>query len=528
MSEPDLQPALPPRALDVSWSDSGSEISDDGKHTATFSRTGWFVAAACCASGFVLGYDITSISVALPHMKETWKQISEEEHDPDANVWLTAFAVSVPQLVAGVIGAPLGGWLSDSYGRRRTLLQINILAGFGVLLQSLAPNIAVFIMGRLTLGISIGAMVPVAPSYIGEAVMVARRGWAIGLFMTFVFAGELLATVIGVPLNQIQSSHLGIKWRLQLGFGLVAVLISIPSVLLAPESPRWLSSQRRGEEAVAVAKQLYEDPQDVKHLLTEIRQQVQDTEEAGPVHFKDFWEPHLRRQLLLCVGLRVANSLTGIIVLLTYMVTTLEYQGFSNGAATAWSVAPSLFSVLGVLAGALVIDGRTSGRRPVFLMACALSSLVGACMCVSVSSEWDNRIATLIFISVFTFVYDAGFGAASLAVCNELFPAHLRSRGVAIGETCCFLTNFGVGLLYLPVITSVMFGAFSVMCAVTFCVFYFVLPETKGMSTDEIQEMFRTPLEQHSTAVSKSDVGTPGLGPDGPGLAASRTNAERC
>ena len=123
------------------------------------------MAAACCASGFVGGYDITSISVAMPHMKETWKQISDKEDDPDANGWLTAFVVSVPQLVAGIIGAPLGGWLSDRYGRRRTLLQINILAGFGGLLQSLAPNIAVLISGRLVLGVSIGATSPVAPAY---------------------------------------------------------------------------------------------------------------------------------------------------------------------------------------------------------------------------------------------------------------------------------------------------------------------------------------------------------------------------
>jgi major inositol transporter-like SP family MFS transporter len=502
MPEPDLRPDAP----------------------ATFTRSGWFVAAACCASGFVLGYDITSISVALPHMKDTWKQISEKEHDPDANGWLTAFVVSAPQLVAGIIGAPLGGWLSDRYGRRRTLLQINILAGCGVLLQSLAPNIAVLISGRLVLGVSIGATSPVAPAYIGEAVVVGRRGWAIGLFLTFVFAGELLATAIGIPLNQIEGSHLGLKWRLQLGFGLVAVLISIPSVMLAPESPRWLSSQCREEEAEAAAKQLCADPQDLKHLLTEIRQEVQETRAAGPVHFTDFLEPQLRRQLLLCVGLRVANSLTGVIVLLTYMVTTLEYQGFSNRAATAWSVAPSLFSVLGVLAGALVIDGRASGRRPVFFVSCALSSVAAACMCVFASSS-GGRVAMLILISIFTFVYDAGFGAASLAVCNELFPGHLRSRGVAIAETCFFVTNFGVGLLYLPVIrahgTSVMFGAFSVTCAVTFCVFYYVLPETKGLTSDEIQELFRTPLERHSRVASKDDFDTLVFGPDAPGLTAS-------
>ena len=163
-----------------------------------------------------------------------------------------------------MLGAVVGGILSDRLGRRATLLWSAIIFILGSILAPLSPNVAVLIVARSMLGFAIGFTSVTAPVYVSELSPPQSRGLLIGLYQFALTFGIVFANLIGYWFAS------GESWRLMFAIGALPAAVFLALVLTVPESPRWLFINNRVEEAERVLLS-YTDGHGASLLLDDIQ-----------------------------------------------------------------------------------------------------------------------------------------------------------------------------------------------------------------------------------------------------------------
>src|SRR5437588_2169295 len=185
-------------------------------------------------AGFLFGFDTVVISGAEKTIQALWGLTP--------NLHGIAMASA---LYGTVLGALLGGWPADRFGRKATLLWIGVLYFVGAVGSGLAPNVAVFILARVIGGLGIGISTVVAPMYISEIAPPKHRGRLAGMFQFNIVFGILIAFASNYLLAGIGEN----AWRWMLGVAAFPSLLYTVLCLVIPESPRWLLSRKQDREA---------------------------------------------------------------------------------------------------------------------------------------------------------------------------------------------------------------------------------------------------------------------------------------
>ena len=199
-----------------------------------------YVAVGVAAlGGLLFGYDTGVISGAILFITEQFSLSTTMEE-------IVVSAV----LVGAVIGAVIGGALADRFGRRRLIIMAGIIFTFSAIGTALAPTVTWLITGRIVTGIAIGIASFVSPMYIAELVPAKVRGALVAVNMLAITTGIVIAYLADYSLSGIQG------WRYMFG------LAAIPSIILSiamwrlPDSPRWLISKSKVEEAGRVLQRV--------------------------------------------------------------------------------------------------------------------------------------------------------------------------------------------------------------------------------------------------------------------------------
>src|ERR1035438_3050765 len=195
----------------------------------------WSITSAL--AGFLFGFDTVVISGAEQKIQSLWA----------LNPGMHGIAMA-SALYGTVLGSLLGGWPTDRYGRKATLLWIGVLYFVGAVGSAFAPNVACFIVARAIGGLGIGISTVAAPLYISEIAPPQNRGRLAGMFQFNIVFGILIAFVSNALLAGVGAN----AWRWMLG---VAAFPSLLYALLCfglPESPRWLLT-RKGDRAAGLS-----------------------------------------------------------------------------------------------------------------------------------------------------------------------------------------------------------------------------------------------------------------------------------
>lgn len=418
--------------------------------------------------GLLFGYDIGAISSATPGLR-------------------THFGLSAPALglavssalfgtIAGSIGA---GTLTDAIDRRHTLALsglLYVMASLGAASASIFSHFAIF---RFVGGIAIGLISVATPMYLAEIAPSRLRGRVVGSFQLNISVG----VVLGFALGYIFSLHSqpGVAWRYSLGFGAVPALLCEMMLLQAAPSPRWLALKRRFIEARAALASLGSaDPvADQEGLAASIN-------DFGAMRESKLFSRRYTRPILLAASIAIFNQLTGVNVLLYYILDVFTELGSGrlNGRKDAILVAA--FSLVVTTIAVSVID--KVGRKPLLL---AGAAGMGACLCALPAIRYMGWPATTVIIVLLCYNLFFGFsqGAVVWVYLSEIFPLPVRARGQSLGSTVHWVANaFIVGSF--PVIAISMganiFVALAVLMAIQFFVILFVYPETKQTSLESL------------------------------------------
>ena len=435
------------------------------------------IAAAITAiGGMLFGYDTGVISGAILFIRQAFSLSSTAQEIVVSSV-----------LIGAVIGASISGFLADKYGRRIMVIAAAVVFGIGAIFTALTPDVYTLIAGRIVVGIAIGIASFIAPLYIAEVAPVSIRGALVSL--------NQLAITVGIVISYIVDFAFAPSggWRWMLGLAVVPSIILGIGMYLMPPSPRWLYSKGRIDKARSVLERI-RMTKNVSEEMGEIKASLVCEQECK---WSEILDPVVRPALIVGIGLAAFQQLTGINTVIYYAPTILEFAGFQSAAISILATAGiGMINVIMTIVAISLID--RVGRRPLLLigligMIISLAILGIAFVLPSLSSS----LGLLAVISLMLYVgsFAIGLGPVFWLMISEIYPLRIRGRAMSTATIVNWGTNLLVAITFLSLIqligTPGTFWLYSIIGIIAWVFVYFLVPETKGKSLEEIEMQLR-------------------------------------
>lgn len=390
------------------------------------------------------------------------------------------------------VGCILGGIIMERYGRRAIHLVLNVNFIIGWLVIAFATDLPCILIGRFLTGLSVGLLGPPASVYIGETSGPRYRG--------FLLAGVSLAIAVGILISHLLGTFL--SWKLTAGICGVFPIISFVSVAMAPESPSWLLSKGRVEEAGQSFRWLRGCDEESAREFESMVDSQKNVVHAGSYSWDSIKEnirrPAFLKPLGILLGFFFTMQFAGINALAFYSVTIMRQTiGEGVNEYLAMIVIDLVRFVMSVLACVLL---RTTGRRPL-----AAVSGIGTAVCllalslylfVAAGNQDIMQMSAIPMILLIGFICFVSVGIVPLPWCmtGELFPLALRGLGSGIVSSLNFLCFFVVvktaPLLFISIGMEGAFFLYGIIALIGSIFLMLCLPETKNRTLQEIENSF--------------------------------------
>ncbi|CAK9874221.1 unnamed protein product [Sphagnum jensenii] len=482
-----------------------------------------FFAGSCrflaSLNSILLGYDIGVISGAVLFIKEDLaiKEVQEEVLVGSLNI-------------VSLVGALAAGRIADAVGRKWTMAVAALFFLLGALVMGLAPNFPVLMVGRILAGIGVGFALMIAPVYTAELAPASSRGSLVSLPEIFINFGILLGYIVSFCLSGLPPY---LSWRLMLGAGSVPAICLALSVLLMPESPRWLVTQNRIQEAEHVLLKTSYDKAEASARLVEIMGAAGfgSRSQGEGVWRELLWPtPPVRRMLIVALGINFFQQASGIDATVYYSPAVFSQAGISGksgvlGATVAVGFSKTLF----ILVATIWLD--RIGRRPLLFtsaigMTVSLFTLAIGFVFLHVPKPSSDDlpvtagvqqnpgfVAILAVLAICAYVafFSIGFGPINWVLTSEIFPLQLRAQAMGLGIVMNRLASGTVALTFLSLADAItiagVFFLFSLIAALSILFIYFYCPETKGKTLEEIAKFFERDSD-HRISPSVLEMGS--------------------
>ena len=443
------------------------------------------IALVAALGGFLLGFDATVISGAVPFIREYFGlQGSAHSLELGWTVSCLDWGAMAGNLCAGPLADRLG---------RRTVLRLTAAVFFASsLLAADAHTFLVLILARVLGGLAVGAAILVAPMYVTEIAPADRRGLLVST--------NQLMIVIGISAsffsNDLLLSIGADGWRSMLGVEAIPALVFFVLLLTVPESPRWLLARGRRRQALEAMRAVHAEA-----AAGELAKIEPAALQARGGSWRTLLGARLRFAVIFAAGLAFFQQVTGINAVLYYLPTILAQAGGGLANAFRQSVLVGLINVGMTLVAMSLID--RVGRKPLLLaggtgMAVALLTIAWAFRAAGAAGAAVAHPA-LVLAGIMTFVasFAVSFGPVTWVMVAEIFPD--RERAFAMSAVCFWnsLISASVTLVFTwelahwgPAGTFLGYG----LLAVAGLVFVATLgPETRGRTLEEVSRLFSGP-----------------------------------
>lgn len=448
--------------------------------------------------GFLYGYDIGIIGAALLYLNKTIALTAAQES-----------AVVAAVLAGGTVSSLVAGALADVIGRKRLML-----AAAGIFLASVALIVAshgfvALFAGRTLQGLSAGMIAVVIPLYLAECLPPAIRGRGTAAFQLLLTTGILIslavgahytrevetAQAVGAELVRVQDA----AWRAMFSSAFYPAVLFLVGALALAESPRWLL--RRGKiEAARAALSRARTPEVAETEFAAMQAAAAMSGTAGAENTAgSLWQRRYIVPFVLACAVLGLTQTTGINSVLQFLVVILQRAGLSAADAATrgtWVTAVNVvFTVLGLvlvdkLGRTVLLKIGTAGIALALVAAGATFLRLERGMTPDADSAFVVSAGLMVFIASFA----VGPGVCVWLALSELMPTRIRSIGMGVGLLINQGISTAIAALFLPVTKlwgySAMFGFWAACTVVYFVVVARWLPEAKGRTLEEIEEMF--------------------------------------
>ena len=421
-------------------------------------------------AGFLFGFDTVVISGADKKLQQLWNS-SDAFHGT---------VVMGMALWGTVLGAIFGGIPTNKIGRKNTLLWIGILFFISALGSAFANDPYVFAAFRFIGGLGVGASTIAAPAYISEIAPAKDRGRLVAFYQFNIVLGILMAFLSNYLLNDVGEN----SWRWMMGVQAIPSVIYVLLIISIPKSPRWLLSKFKNEEARKVL-QIMGQEADYENMKKEIEI---DNNNATLADDNIFLKKY-RTPLVLAFLMAFFNQLSGINAFLYYSSRIFQEAGLGESTALLSSIGIGVVNLIFTLLGVFLIDKL--GRK-ILMYIGSLGYIVSlSLVAMAFFFQWEG-ITVPVFLFVFIAAHAIGQGAVIWVFISEIFPNHLRASGQSFGSTTHWvlaaIIPSLIPFLFSTVGPGVVFLFFAVMMVFQLLFVAFMMPETKGISLEELSK----------------------------------------
>ncbi len=455
------------------------------------------IASIAATGGLLFGFDTGVISGAIPYLQDYFEITDSQVEN------ITALG-----LIGAVVGALLTGRITDYLGRKKVILASAFVFATGAVWTGFAPSVPQLMISRFYLGLAIGVSSFAVPLYISEIAPTKIRGTLVSMFQLLITVGILAAYLS----NTVFADDHNLQcWRPMLYVGVIPALILFIGMFFLPETPRWLMSKGREEDARKVLDRI-ESPEYIDDSISAMKSDIAiDKRQEG---FREIFKPWLRNALIIAVGIMFFQQFVGINTVIYYAPKIFLAAGF-DGAEKAIQalVIVGVVNVLFTIVSLFIIDRL--GRRKLYFIGLtgiffALISM-GLGFMLPGAGKWFLVISMLVYIAFFAI----SLGPLGWLMVTEVFPTRVRGLGASIGS----LANWGFNTLVVwtffkmasaignakevvvpegqdlaqacPACIGSVFWVFAAVALIGLVWGYFFMPETKGVSLEKIEEHWR-------------------------------------
>ena len=426
---------------------------------------------AAALGGLLFGFDTGVISGAIHFIKIEF----------NLNAYQEGFAVS-NLMIACVIGALLAGPIADWTGRKKVLILCAVLFTVSAILSALPRSFTELVIARFIGGMGVGMASVVSPMYIAEISPAKIRGRLVAL--------NQLAIVVGILLSYLSNWLLvdtGINnWRYMLVAEILPAITFLVGLFFIPESPRWLTKEGLEKEALDVLN-VVAGAANSDYELQEVKKSLAEKSTS----LKELLHPSLRRVLIVGILFSLFAHITGIDTIIYYGPIIFLESGFKTDSALLASVMIGITNLIFTFVGMAMVD--KAGRK--FLLLVGLAGmgismmLVGFCMQSDmISAKW-----TLLWIMTYIASFAMSIGVVIWVYLSEIYPTRVRGQALSVATMVLWLGNVILTQLF-PVMMERFGGGtfyiFSFICLLAFIFTWTMVKETKGVSLEEIEEMW--------------------------------------
>ncbi|KAJ7679753.1 hypothetical protein B0H17DRAFT_1077620 [Mycena rosella] len=410
-----------------------------------------------------------------------------DPNDPGAtgerNQWIVGVINSAPYISSALIGCWLTDPLNNYLGRRGTIFFCAIFCTLSVIGSGCAQTWPQLFVCRILLGLGMGPKASTVPVFAAENTPASIRGGLVMSWQLWVNINRFrifLGFCANLALYQVGR----IAWRLQLGSAFLPAIPLLFGVYLCPESPRYLLKKGRYQDAYASFKRLRNTELQAARDLYYVHRQLMEEFAVlrGATYFSRFFElftvPRVRRASLAAFVVMIAQQAF-------YSSNVFVDAGYSTKSAllASWG--------FGLVNFTFAFPAVWFGRRNLLLftfpnMAWSLLA-AGLCFLIPISSHARIPLIAL-FIFIFAAFYSPGEGPVPFAYSAEVFPLTHREMGMSFAVA----TN-----LFFASVLSVTFGFYAGLNIVAVIMIFFLLPETKQRTLEELDHVFAVPTSRH-------------------------------
>ena len=427
----------------------------------------WSLVAAL--AGLLFGFDTVVISGADKKLQTLWNS-SDGFHGA---------VVMAMALWGTVAGAIFGGFPTQRYGRKQTLIGIGILYTLSAVGSALANDPITFAVFRFVGGLGVGISTIAAPAYISEIAPAKQRGRLVGLYQFSLVSGILLAFISNYLLSGVGEND----WRWMMGVEAFPAFIYTLLCLGIPKSPRWLITKNRLDEAKGIYSQIDPDGS-FENLVSEMNE-----DNSKENNNESIFQPKYRFPLQLAFLVAFFNQLSGINAFLYYAPRIFEEGGLGESTSLLSSIGIGVTNLIFTFIGISLIDKLGRGQ----LMYIGSIGYIISLSLVSCAFffQWGGLLIP-IFLFLFIAAHAIGQGAIIWVFISEIFPNHLRNAGQSFGTSvhwvlAAIIPSF-VPLLFGSIGAGVVFLIFALFMVLQLVFVHYMMPETRGVSLEKLSK----------------------------------------
>lgn len=432
--------------------------------------------------GLLFGFDISVISGTIPFLQEVF----------NLNEAMKGWVVS-SALIGCIVGASFAGRLGDKFGRKKVLLVTSILFAVSAIGSGVANSIPTFVLYRILGGLAVGGASVLAPMYIAEVSPAHVRGRMVSINQLTIVIGISLAYYSNYFLLQVGEN----AWRWMFAAEALPALFFFFALFIVPESPRWLVARNRENDAKQVLTKVAGTDFAIFEL-SEIKASLVGNEKRGTL--KQLFNKKYSFILFLGIFLAVFQQWSGINVIFFYAPDIFAKANLGVDAALFQTTLIGLMNIVFTILAMRVID--KIGRKLLMLIGAAGMAVcyiaIGFLFQIGRTDDW--LLLTFIIITPAFFAF--GLGPTVWVVLSEIFPNKIRGAAMSVATLSLWIACYLLTLTF-PVFVELFnasntFWLYAIICIIGFLVILKFLPETKGISLEQLEKMLVKPPSQPS------------------------------